>query len=56
MNEIEFSQQKELKEVITEHIKTSAIYCFGRHATAYSSSRKIYPDKELQKNIVIYTS
>nr|WP_315167553.1 hypothetical protein [uncultured Flavobacterium sp.] len=49
MNAIEFSQQKELKEVITEHIKTSAIYCFGRHATAYSSSRKIYPDKELQK-------
>lgn len=49
MNAIEFSQQKELKEVITVHIKTSAIYCFGRHATAYSSSRKIYPDKELQK-------
>ena len=49
MNAIEFSQQKELKEVITDHIKTSAIYCFGRHATAYSSSRKIYPDKELQK-------
>ncbi|PTS89138.1 hypothetical protein DBR27_22920 [Flavobacterium sp. HMWF030] len=49
MNAIEFSQQKELKEVITEHIKTSAIYCFGSHATAYSSSRKIYPDKELQK-------
>lgn len=49
MNAIEFSQQKELLEVITGHIKTSAIYCFGRHATAYSSSRTIYPDKELQK-------
>jgi hypothetical protein len=49
MNAIEFSQQKELKEVITEHIKTSAIYCFGRQKTTYSSSRKIYPDKELQK-------
>lgn len=48
MNAIEFSQQKELKEVITGHIKTSAIYCFGRNVTAYSSSRKIYPDKELQ--------
>lgn len=48
MNAIEFSQQKELKEVITGHIKTSAIYCFGRNLTAYSSSRKIYPDKELQ--------
>jgi hypothetical protein len=49
MNAIEFSQQKELKEVITEHIKTSAIYCFGRQETAYRSSRKIYPDKEFQK-------
>lgn len=49
MNAIEFSQQKELKEVITEHIKISAIYCFGRQETAYRSSRKIYPDKELQK-------
>ena len=49
MNAIEFSQQKELKEVITGHIKTSAIYCFGRNVTTYSSSRKIYPDKELQK-------
>ena len=49
MNAIEFSQQKVLKEVITDHIKTSAIYCFGRNLTAYSSSRKIYPDKELQK-------
>jgi hypothetical protein len=49
MNAIEFSQQKELKEVITDHIKTSAIYCFGRQETAYRSSRKIYPDKELQK-------
>lgn len=49
MNAIEISQQKELKEVITSHIKTSAIYCFGRQETAYRSSRKIYPDKELQK-------
>lgn len=49
MNTIEFSQQKELKEVITEHIKTAAIYCFGRQETVYSSSRKIYPDKELHK-------
>ena len=49
MNAIEFSQQKELKEVIISHIKTAAIYCFGRQKTAYSSSRKIYPDKELQK-------
>lgn len=49
MNAIEFSQQKELKEVITDHIKTSAIYCFGGHKTAYSSSRTIYSDKELQK-------
>ena len=45
MNAIEFSQQKELKEVITGHIKTSAIYCFGRNVTAYSSSRKIYGKK-----------
>ncbi|OOG67093.1 hypothetical protein [Flavobacterium sp. A45] len=49
MNAIEFSQQNELKKVITGHIKTSAIYRFGRNATIYSSSRKIYPDKELQK-------
>ena len=49
MNAIEFSQQKELKEVITDHIKTSAIYCFGRQETTYRSSRKIYPDKEQQK-------
>jgi hypothetical protein len=49
MNAIEFSQQKELLEVITGHIKTSAIYCFGRHANTYSSSRILNPDKGLQK-------
>ncbi|WP_348800041.1 hypothetical protein [Flavobacterium adhaerens] len=49
MNAIEFSQQKELKEVITGHIGTSAIYCFGRYATAYSSSRMLYPEKGVQK-------
>lgn len=49
MNAIEFSQQKGLKEVITGHIQTAAIYCFGRHATSYSSSRILCPDKAVQK-------
>ncbi|REG94043.1 hypothetical protein [Flavobacterium aquicola] len=49
MNAIEILNQKELMEVITSHIKTSAVYCFGRRKTTYSLSRKIYPDKELQK-------
>ncbi|GGF05991.1 hypothetical protein [Flavobacterium limi] len=49
MNRIEFLQQKEVKELITGHIKTAAIYCFGRHANTYSSSRMLYPDKEVQK-------
>lgn len=49
MNANEFSQQKELNEVITGHIKTSAVYCFGSNLTAYSSSRTLYPSKELQK-------
>ncbi|RRJ90521.1 hypothetical protein [Flavobacterium macacae] len=49
MNAIEFLQQKELKEIITGHIQTAAIYCFGRHATSYNSSRILCPDKEVQK-------
>lgn len=49
MNAIEFLQQKIVKEVITGHIQTATIYCFGRHATSYSSSRILCPDKELQK-------
>lgn len=49
MNAIEFSQQKVVKEVITGHIQTAAIYCFGRHATSYSSSRILCPDREVQK-------
>jgi len=32
MNTIEFSQQKELLEVITGHIEIYAIYYFGRQA------------------------
>lgn len=52
MNAIEFSQQKELKEVITGHVKTAAIYCFGRQTTSYSSSRILCPDKEVQKEHV----
>lgn len=49
MNAIEFSQQKEVKEVIKGHIQTAAIYCFGRHTTYYTSSRILCPDKGLQK-------
>jgi len=49
MNPIEFSQQKEVIEVITEHIKTGAIYCFGRQKTVFSSSRALPLEKELQK-------
>ncbi|CAD0004357.1 hypothetical protein [Flavobacterium chungangense] len=52
MNPIEFSQQKEVIELITSHIKTAAIYCFGRQDTASSSSRILYPEKELQKKHV----
>lgn len=49
MNPIEFSQQKEVTEVITGHIKTAAIYCFGRQKTASTASRTLYPENELQK-------
>lgn len=49
MNAIEFSQQKEVKEVITGHIKTAAVYCFGRNAASYNSSRILCPDKGVQK-------
>lgn len=49
MNAIEFSQQKEVLEVITGHIQTAAIYCFGRNATSYTSSRILCPDKGVQK-------
>lgn len=49
MNPIEFSQQKEVIELITGHIKTGAIYCFGRQKTTCSSGRILYPEKELQK-------
>jgi len=49
MNPIEFSQQKEVTGVITDHIKTAAIYCFGRQKTACTASRTLYPDNELQK-------
>lgn len=52
MKAIEISQQKELIEVITEHIKTSAVYCFGSNDSAYSSSRKVCPDYELNKKHV----
>lgn len=52
MKAIEISQQKELIEAITEHIKTSAVYCFGSNDSAYSSSRKVYPDNELNKKHV----
>jgi len=52
MNAIEFSQQKEVLEVITGHIQTAAIYCFGRHATSYSSRRILCPDKGVQKEHV----
>ncbi|TDE43187.1 hypothetical protein E0I26_11265 [Flavobacterium rhamnosiphilum] len=49
MKAIEFSQQKEMEAVIKEHIKTSAIYCFGKFETAYSSNHTIYPNKGIQK-------
>lgn len=49
MNANEISQQKELKEIITNQIKTSAIYCFGKHKTTYGSRKTLYPDKEVQK-------
>lgn len=44
MKAIEISQEKQVIEAITEHIKTSAVYCFGSNDTAYSSSREVYPD------------
>lgn len=49
MNAIEFSQQKELMEVITDHVKTSAIYCFGKNKITYNSNKTLCPDKEEQK-------
>jgi hypothetical protein len=49
METIEFPQQKELEAVIKEHIKTAAIYCFGRHETAYSSNHSICPDMGMHK-------
>ncbi|WP_157485961.1 hypothetical protein [Flavobacterium soli] len=52
MQAIEFSQQQLVSEVITGHIKTAAIYCFGTHSTAYSSSRILGPDKGVQKEHV----
>lgn len=52
MNAIEFSQQKEVLEVITGHIQTAAIYCFGRNATSYISSRILGPDKGVQNEQV----
>ncbi|MNQ24973.1 hypothetical protein D3C85_381830 [compost metagenome] len=52
MKAIEISQQREVIEAITEHIKTSAVYCFGSNDTAYSSSRKVYPDHGICKEHV----
>src|SRR6218665_2880991 len=52
MKAIEISKQKELIEVITDHIQTSAVYCFGSNVAGYSSSRKIYPDYGMQKEHV----
>ncbi|OXG05332.1 hypothetical protein BC749_1236 [Flavobacterium araucananum] len=52
MNAIEFTQQEGLKEVITAHIKTSAIYCLGRNKTTYSSNKTLSLDKEEQKEYV----
>lgn len=49
MNAIEFSCQKELKEVITGHIKTAAIYCFGKNVTIFNSNKTLYPDQGMQK-------
>ncbi|PRZ24940.1 hypothetical protein [Flavobacterium granuli] len=49
MKAIEFSQQKELETAIKDHIKTAAIYCFGKRVTTYSSNHTIYPDKGIQK-------
>lgn len=49
MNTIEFPQQKELEAAIKEHIKTTAIYCFGKRVTTYSSNHTIYPDTGIQK-------
>jgi hypothetical protein len=49
MKAIEFLQQKELEAAITDHIKTAAIYYFGRRQTTENSSTTLYPDKEIQK-------
>ncbi|WP_348810622.1 hypothetical protein [Flavobacterium maritimum] len=49
MKAIEFPQQKELKAVIKEHIKTAAICCFGKLKTTYSSNHTFYPDNGIQK-------
>lgn len=55
MKAIEISQQKELTQVITEHIKTSAVYCFGSNDKSYSLNRKVYPDHGKQKeNVHLY--
>lgn len=53
---IAFIQQKELKEVITDHIKTSAIfYCFGSNKTVYNWNKTLYQDKEVQEeHIYLY--
>lgn len=52
MQAIEFSQQQLVSEVISSHIRTAAIYCFGTQTTAYSSSRLLGPDKGVQKEHV----
>ncbi|OXE98660.1 hypothetical protein BC749_10735 [Flavobacterium araucananum] len=49
MKAIEISQQNEILEVITNHIKTSAVYCFGSNVTVKSLSRKVYPEHGTSK-------
>ena len=49
MKAIEFLKQKELEAVITGHVKTAGIYCFGKRETIESSSTTLYLDKGMHK-------
>jgi hypothetical protein len=55
MKTIEYLKQKELEKVITDHVKTAGIYCFGKRETIENSSTTLYPDKRIKnKHIHLY--
>ncbi|HEU4789486.1 MAG TPA: hypothetical protein VFS71_07360 [Flavobacterium sp.] len=49
MKAIDYSQQKELEATIKDHIKTAAIYCFGRRESNENATVTLYPDRDIQK-------